>query len=108
MVSARLIQRPLTMQVHVYYSFLLDLVWSDPEDIAGWAISPRGAGYLFGASVAQEVCSESLVLHIQYNVPAHMSCKLHQCSFLTLLLVCSTVHAPQRSEADLSSTSTSP
>lgn len=32
-----------------------DLVWSDPEEIAGWAISPRGAGYLFGATVAQEV-----------------------------------------------------
>ena len=32
-----------------------DLVWSDPEDIAGWAISPRGAGYLFGATVTQEV-----------------------------------------------------
>ncbi|KAB0802547.1 hypothetical protein PPYR_04733 [Photinus pyralis] len=26
-----------------------DLVWSDPEDIATWANSPRGAGYLFGA-----------------------------------------------------------
>ena len=34
---------------------ILDLVWSDPEEIAGWAISPRGAGYLFGASVTQEV-----------------------------------------------------
>ena len=34
---------------------LSDLVWSDPEEIAGWAISPRGAGYLFGASVTQEV-----------------------------------------------------
>ena len=33
----------------------LDLVWSDPEEIAGWAISPRGAGYLFGSSVTQEV-----------------------------------------------------
>ncbi len=30
-------------------------MWSDPEEIAGWAISPRGAGYLFGASVTQEV-----------------------------------------------------
>lgn len=31
-----------------------DLVWSDPEEIAGWAVSPRGAGYLFGSSVTQE------------------------------------------------------
>eukprot|EP00747_Dinoflagellata_sp_TGD_P029643 gnl/TRDRNA2_/TRDRNA2_134041_c1_seq1.p1 gnl/TRDRNA2_/TRDRNA2_134041_c1~~gnl/TRDRNA2_/TRDRNA2_134041_c1_seq1.p1 ORF type:complete len:330 (-),score=62.38 gnl/TRDRNA2_/TRDRNA2_134041_c1_seq1:112-1101(-) len=25
-----------------------DLVWSDPEDIDNWAVSPRGAGWLFG------------------------------------------------------------
>lgn len=27
---------------------MCDLVWSDPEDITGWHISPRGAGVLFG------------------------------------------------------------
>ena len=32
-----------------------DLVWSDPEDITGsWQMSPRGAGYLFGARVTEE------------------------------------------------------
>ncbi|XP_065888901.1 serine/threonine-protein phosphatase 6 catalytic subunit-like [Dysidea avara] len=31
-----------------------DLVWSDPEEVDGWAISPRGAGYLFGAKVTHE------------------------------------------------------
>eukprot|EP00529_Nitzschia_sp_RCC80_P031521 CAMPEP_0113497124 /NCGR_PEP_ID=MMETSP0014_2-20120614/30473_1 /TAXON_ID=2857 /ORGANISM="Nitzschia sp." /LENGTH=365 /DNA_ID=CAMNT_0000391063 /DNA_START=550 /DNA_END=1650 /DNA_ORIENTATION=- /assembly_acc=CAM_ASM_000159 len=32
-----------------------DLVWSDPEDIAGsWQLSPRGAGYLFGKRVTDE------------------------------------------------------
>jgi len=25
-----------------------DLVWSDPDDIDAWAVSPRGAGWLFG------------------------------------------------------------
>uniref|UniRef100_A0A1I8HBQ2 Serine/threonine-protein phosphatase n=1 Tax=Macrostomum lignano TaxID=282301 RepID=A0A1I8HBQ2_9PLAT len=25
-----------------------DLVWSDPDDVDGFAMSPRGAGYLFG------------------------------------------------------------
>lgn len=35
-----------------------DLVWSDPEDVDTWAISPRGAGWLFGAKVTNEVsCS---------------------------------------------------
>ena len=28
-----------------------DLVWSDPEDIETWAVSPRGAGFLFGHRV---------------------------------------------------------
>ncbi|KAM7202807.1 Metallo-dependent phosphatase-like protein [Naviculisporaceae sp. PSN 640] len=31
-----------------------DLVWSDPEDIETWAVSPRGAGWLFGDKVANE------------------------------------------------------
>jgi serine/threonine-protein phosphatase 6 catalytic subunit len=29
-------------------------VWSDPEDIDAWQISPRGAGWLFGAKVVNE------------------------------------------------------
>jgi serine/threonine-protein phosphatase 6 catalytic subunit len=31
-----------------------DLVWSDPEEIDSWAISPRGAGWLFGAKVVSQ------------------------------------------------------
>ena len=31
-----------------------DLMWSDPEEIDTWAISPRGAGWLFGRKVATE------------------------------------------------------
>lgn len=31
-----------------------DLVWSDPEDVGTWAVSPRGAGWLFGNKVATE------------------------------------------------------
>ncbi|CAG8460840.1 17374_t:CDS:2 [Acaulospora morrowiae] len=31
-----------------------DLMWSDPEDIETWAVSPRGAGWLFGAKVTNE------------------------------------------------------
>ncbi|XP_038063667.1 serine/threonine-protein phosphatase 6 catalytic subunit-like [Patiria miniata] len=31
-----------------------DIVWSDPEDVGTWAISPRGAGWLFGAQVVDK------------------------------------------------------
>ena len=31
-----------------------DLMWSDPEEIETWAVSPRGAGWLFGSQVTQE------------------------------------------------------
>lgn len=33
---------------------MCDLLWSDPEDIDGWGLSPRGAGYLFGADVVSQ------------------------------------------------------
>ena len=29
-------------------------MWSDPDDIETWAVSPRGAGWLFGAQVTHE------------------------------------------------------
>jgi len=32
---------------------MCDLLWSDPDDIEGWGLSPRGAGYLFGGDVVQ-------------------------------------------------------
>jgi hypothetical protein len=33
----------------------VDLMWSDPDEVETWAVSPRGAGWLFGASVTNEV-----------------------------------------------------
>ena len=30
---------------------MADLLWSDPEDMSGWGMSPRGAGYIFGGDV---------------------------------------------------------
>lgn len=31
-----------------------DLMWSDPDDIDTWRVSPRGAGWLFGSAVTKE------------------------------------------------------
>lgn len=31
---------------------MCDLLWSDPDDRGGWGISPRGAGYTFGADIS--------------------------------------------------------
>mmetsp|Transcript_2126 Transcript_2126/g.2423 ORF Transcript_2126/g.2423 Transcript_2126/m.2423 type:complete len:307 (-) Transcript_2126:141-1061(-) len=31
-----------------------DLMWSDPEDIDSWAMSPRGLGWLFGSKVTDQ------------------------------------------------------
>ncbi len=33
---------------------MCDLLWSDPEEINGWGLSPRGAGYLFG----EDICTQ--------------------------------------------------
>ena len=35
-------------------SALTDLMWSDPDDIDTWRVSPRGAGWLFGGAVTKE------------------------------------------------------
>ncbi|CAG9327803.1 unnamed protein product [Blepharisma stoltei] len=35
---------------------MCDLLWSDPEEINGWELSPRGAGYVFGGNIVREFC----------------------------------------------------
>lgn len=47
---------------------MCDLLWSDPEDIDGWAISPRGAGFLFGHSIVDQF---SHVNNLQLIARAH-------------------------------------
>jgi len=47
--------KPLTQFVRI------DLMWSDPDDVETWAVSPRGAGWLFGQSVTREVRSISFL-----------------------------------------------
>ena len=33
---------------------MCDLLWSDPDERVGFAISPRGAGYVFGNDVVEQ------------------------------------------------------
>ena len=47
---------------------MCDLMWSDPEDIEGWGLSPRGAGYLFGGDV---VAKFNEINHIELIARAH-------------------------------------
>ena len=30
-------------------------MWSDPDGVENWSVSPRGAGWLFGGNVTKEV-----------------------------------------------------
>jgi serine/threonine-protein phosphatase 4 catalytic subunit len=48
---------------------MCDLMWSDPEELDGWALSPRGAGYLFGATV---------VSHFNRQNDVDLICRAHQ------------------------------
>src|SRR6266702_8634751 len=40
---------------YLCFRTIIDLMWSDPDDVENWAVSPRGAGWLFGASITREV-----------------------------------------------------
>eukprot|EP00831_Metopus_contortus_P055889 TRINITY_DN4746_c0_g1_i1.p1 TRINITY_DN4746_c0_g1~~TRINITY_DN4746_c0_g1_i1.p1 ORF type:complete len:201 (-),score=30.87 TRINITY_DN4746_c0_g1_i1:205-807(-) len=33
---------------------MCDLMWSDPDDIKGWTMNPRGAGYTFGQDIVEK------------------------------------------------------
>ena len=54
---------------------MCDLMWSDPEDIDGWGLSPRGAGYLFGGDVVAQFNSTNSIELIarahQASLPIH-------------------------------------
>lgn len=38
---------------------MCDLLWSDPEEVVGWGLSPRGAGYLFGGNIVERFLHEN-------------------------------------------------
>lgn len=44
-------------------------MWSDPEDIEKWAISPRGAGWLFGSRITEEFMEKNQL---------ELICRAHQ------------------------------
>ena len=46
-----------------------DLMWSDPDDIDWWAVSPRGAGWLFG---------EKPTSQFMHNNQLSLICRAHQ------------------------------
>jgi len=48
---------------------MCDLMWSDPDEIEGWGLSPRGAGYLFG---------EDIVEQFNRNNNIDLICRAHQ------------------------------
>lgn len=60
-----------------------DLMWSDPEDILDWAVSPRGAGYLFGSKATKEFS------YVNY---LDLICRAHQ-----LVMEGFKFHFPERS-----------
>ena len=48
---------------------MCDLLWSDPDDRSGWGISPRGAGYTFGADISKQ---------FNHNNGLVLVCRAHQ------------------------------
>lgn len=44
-------------------------MWSDPEDIDKWTVSPRGAGWLFGSKVTEEFMEKNQL---------ELICRAHQ------------------------------
>jgi len=47
---------------------MCDLVWSDPDERCGWGISPRGAGYTFGADITEQFLAAN---NFKFIVRAH-------------------------------------
>ena len=40
---------------------ITDMVWSDPEDMAGWGRSTRGAGWLYGRKPTEQFCRNNKI-----------------------------------------------
>ena len=55
---------------------MCDLMWSDPEEVENWGLSPRGAGYLFGASVVKQVLTFRSCITYLLDVVIHLAYRL--------------------------------
>ncbi|CAI4210882.1 unnamed protein product [Parascedosporium putredinis] len=53
LVRERLIRLLDRKQEVPHEGAMCDLLWSDPDEIDGWGLSPRGAGFLFGADIVK-------------------------------------------------------
>jgi serine/threonine-protein phosphatase 4 catalytic subunit len=40
---------------------MCDLMWSVPDESAGWCVSPRGAGFLFGGDIVEKFNRENKI-----------------------------------------------
>lgn len=47
---------------------ICDLMWSDPDNIVGWGVSPRGAGFIFGEDITKKFTHAN---DLDYIVRAH-------------------------------------
>ncbi|XP_075590998.1 uncharacterized protein LOC142597865 [Dermatophagoides farinae] len=43
---------------------MCDLLWSDPDNVDTWGVSPRGAGYVFGATAVEQFCHANNITFI--------------------------------------------
>lgn len=58
---------------------MCDLLWSDPEDVEGWGLSPRGAGYLFGGEVVTQFTQANKIDLICRQVQALKTKTMQSC-----------------------------
>jgi len=61
------IRVPSRAQDILHEGTFYDLMWSDPDDIENWDVSPRGVGSRLGGRVTRDVCPLSLFFSEGYK-----------------------------------------